>query len=561
MRYSSLSTVKFPTAAYLVAFWALCLPMTAQAQTPADAGQLLQQIEKERGPALPGRIAPDFHPAPQPMQPVAGVTVTVKAFQFMGNTLLGNDELTLAVAEYLNRPVSFDELKKAAAAVAEAYRKAGWVVRAYLPQQDIQDGIITIQIVEAVFGGAKIEGAPAKRLSLAQIQHGFEAQLPKGEPVNTNTIDRALLLADDLPGVVVSGSLQEGTNTRETDLIIKLADEPLIVGEANLDNTGSRSTGSNRLAANLNLNSPFGFGDLPSTNVIHTQGSDYLRLGLTLPVGNDGWRVGANTSYLAYQLVAHEFVALNGKGSSGSSGIEASYPIIRSRLKNLYLNLNYDHKNFDNKFGATTQSHYNTDVYSIALNGNLFDNIGGGGANSGSLALINGRVALGNLDSGENAALDSGYSKLRFTLSRQQVITESVALYAALSGQDANGKNLDSSEKFYLGGAGGVRAYPSSEGGGSSGNLVNLELRWSLQKGFLLTVFYDYGQVNNYDGSMSYSLKGTGLALNWQSEFGLNIKGTWAQRIGNNPNPAANGNDQDGSLTKNRLWLTATKLL
>ena len=36
--------------------------------------------------------------------------------------------------------------------LAAAYREAGWVVRAYLPQQDIAGGTVTIQIVEAIFG-------------------------------------------------------------------------------------------------------------------------------------------------------------------------------------------------------------------------------------------------------------------------------------------------------------------------------------------------------------------------------------------------------------------------
>lgn len=558
----SLSFTKIKCLAALVvnllALCALCLPLTAQAQTPADAGQLLQQIEKERGTVLPKKTAPAISPAPQPMQPVTGVTVTVTTFRFAGNTLLGNDQLAPVVAEYLNRPIGFAELQKAAAAVAEAYRTAGWVVRAYLPQQDIQNGTVTIQIVEAVFGGVKFEGAPAKRVALTQIQNGFEAQQAKGAPLNNNALDRALLLADDLPGVAVSGSLQEGANARETDLILKLADEPLSVGEASLDNTGSRSTGSERFTANLNFNSPFGYGDLPSANFIHTQGSDYLRLGFTLPVGADGWRVGANASALSYRLVAPEFVALNGKGTSSTAGLDASYPIIRSRLKNLYLGMNYDQKQFDNQSSGATQSHYKIDTFTANLNGNLFDNLGGGGANSASLALVSGHVALGTLDAGENAALNGGFTKLRYSLSRQQVITDSVAFYAALSGQDANNKNLDSSEKFYLGGSGGVRAYPTSEGGGSSGNLINLELRGRLPQGFVLTGFYDNGHVSNYDGSKSYSLKGAGASLVWQAEFGLSLKATWSQRIGNNPNPTATGNDQDGSLHKNRFWLTAS---
>ncbi len=43
----------------------------------------------------------------------------------------------------------------------------------------------------------------------------------------------------------------------------------------------------------------------------------------------------------------------------------------------------------------------------------------------------------------------------------------------------------------------------------------------------------------------------------WLAGFGLNLKATWARRIGDNPNPTLAGNDQDGSLTKNRFWLQA----
>ncbi len=71
--------------------------------------------------------------------------------------------------------------------------------------------------------------------------------------------------------------------------------------------------------------------------------------------------------------------------------------------------------------------------------------------------------------------------------------------------------------------------------------------------------FYDHGRVRNDDGNPSYGLKGAGLAAAWQSSFGLNLKATWARRIGNNPNPTASGEDQDGSLDKNRFWLSASQ--
>ncbi len=549
----------------------IALTITAQAvlaQIAPDAGALRQQIERDREVQLPRRLAPEKPATPAAMQPVVGISVTVRQFNFAGNTLLTSAQLTPALADYLNRPLDYSQLQAAAAAVADVYRAAGWIVRAYLPQQDIKDGNVTIQIVEAVFGGIQIEGTAPKRVALAQIQRGFDAQQKVGAPLNAAALDRALLLADDLPGVAVSGSLQEGALPGQTDLVLKMADEPLAVGEVSLDNTGARSTGADRLSANLNLNSPFKQGDLLSANAIHTQGSDYLRVAGTTPFGSGGWRIGANASSMNYQLVGSDFAALDAKGSSSTTGLEASYPLVRSRLKNLYFNANADFKSFDNQANGVTSTHYKANALTLALNGNLFDKFGGGGANAASLALTSGQLDLGGspnqaADAASTQA-DGSFSKLRYSASRQQAITDDLSFFAALSGQWAS-KNLDSSEKFYLGGSSGVRAYPSSEAGGASGQLANLELRWRLPQGLSLTGFYDIGQVsvnanNNFAGAPSlngYNLKGAGLTLAWQSNSGLNLKGIWARRIGDNPNPTVTGNDQDGSLVKDRLWLTA----
>jgi hemolysin activation/secretion protein len=558
---------------YLVGplFLALAAPFTtlSVAQVAPDAGSLLQQLERDRKPALPPKSLPTQPAPPAAMQPQAGATLTVSSFRFAGNTLLSADRLLPVVASYLNRPLDFAQLQAATAAVAEVYRQAGWIVRVYLPQQDIVGGVVTIQIVEAVFGGVKLEGAPATRVSLAQIQRGVETQQKLGAPLSADALDRALLLADDLPGVVVVGSLVGGTQTSQTDLLIKLADEPLFMGEVMLDNTGSRATGEPRLSANLNLNSPLQRGDLLSANLIHSDGSDYLRLAGTLPVGDAGWRIGANASTMRYRLVTQEFAALDSHGTSTSVGLEASYPLIRSRLQNLYFNANADHKSFDNQANGATSTHYVTRNLGVSLSGNLFDKLGGGGANAASLALTSGQLDLAG---SPNQALDATstqtaghFSKLRYSFSRQQVITDALALYGAFSGQWAN-KNLDSSEKFYLGGSSGVRAYPSNEASGALGQLLNLELRWRLPQGFNLASFYDYGQItinpdNNFAGAAllnDYSLKGAGLALDWQGTSGLNLKATWARRIGDNPNPSATGKDQDGSLTTDRLWVNAS---
>lgn len=530
-----------------------------------DAGTLRQQIEEDILPTPLRETVPAKPAEPEPLKTPQGVTVTVKAFRFVGNTLLTDEQLADVVASYLNRALDLNALNAAASAVAKAYRETGWIVRAYLPKQEIQDGIVTIQIVEAVFGKVDTEGVELQRLTADTAVNMIESVQPRGDKLSSHNLDRALLLLDDLPGISATGTLRAGKQQGETDLLLKLADDPLLHMEAGADNNGSRATGSERLLANLTANSPLRLGDLVRTNYLHSKGSDYLRAAYSLPVGFDGWRVGVNGSILYYDLVAPEFLSLNGEGSSDSVGLEASYPIIRTRPRNLYLQLNYDRKHFDNKANGETSSKYQVNTTSIGLVGNLFDKLGGGGANTASLKYSYGRLDLSGSPTQEADALttrsEGHYAKWRYALSRQQVMTDTLSFYAAFSGQWSH-DNLDSSEKFYLGGASGVRAYPTSEAGGSQGHMLNLELRRKLPQGFTLVPFYDWGWVkvnsnNDFNGAAASNtivLKGAGLAVNWQGDTGISARLTWARRISDNPNLTTAGKDQDGSYIKNRVW-------
>ncbi len=527
-----------------------------------DAGSLQQQIQQDQKLRLPSKSAPEKSRAPDAMPATTGIVITAKQFKFVGNTLLTNEQLAPLVSEYLNKPLDYNQLQEATAAIADAYREAGWIVKAYLPKQDVTDGIITIQIIEAVFGGSRLE-TQSTRINQQQIQQYIEAAQAANQPLNEDDLERAILLIDDLPGIAAAAILQKGAGENQTDVAVKLTDQALFSGEVGGDNFGYRATGGERLTAKINVNSPSGIGDQISGNMMHSDGSDYGRLAYTLPVGNDGWRVGINGSYLAYNLVQEQFKDLEANGTSQIYGAEASYPLIRSRMKNLYFAINFDHKQFNNLANQVKTSDYEMNNVSVGLNGNLYDNIAGGGANTAGITLTQGDLNLGKLDLSENPALNGKFTKVNYSLSRQQVITENTTAYVGFSGQVAT-TNLNSAEQLYLGGASGVRAYPANEGWGSEGQVVNVELRNQLPYGFNFTPFYDLGHIRrNANNSAnvtpnSYTLQGAGVSIAWQASYGLNLKATWARRIGDNPNPGMNGKDQDGTLHPDRFWLQAS---
>ena len=515
---------------------------------------------------LPQAVRPAPVRPPPEIQPRAGVTVNVKSFQLLGHRLLSTEELMPALAEFVGRTLDFAGLQRATDAVAAAYRESGWLARVYLPEQDISEGTITLQVVEARFAGLRLEGEPSKRVLSSDIQAFFEEQQKTGEPLNTLALDRALLLADDLPGISVAGTLVPGQAEGETGLAIQTSDEALFFGDVTLDNTGSRSTGSNRVMLNMNISSPGEHGELINLTALRTQGSAYVRLGLTVPVGYNGLRFGVNGSTMNYKVIegSSSLLSLNVQGSSDSMGLDWSFPVVRQRMRNLIFSGGLDNKRFYNDSinkTSDTNSYSDYDLYSLRLgfSGNVFDDLGGGGANSASLQLMRGQLdrvkAHTQIDT-----LVRDYLKLNYSLSRQQSLTADHSLLLNLQGQYAR-QLLDSSEKFYVGGASTVRAYPSSELGGERGQLLTGEWRWRLHAAWVLSGFMDQAWVTTLpttaaDPSTLLSLRGYGLSAAWQGPMGLNAKLTWSKREGENPKPTSTGTDGDGTLQINRIWFT-----
>jgi hemolysin activation/secretion protein len=442
------------------------------------------------------------------------------------------------------------------------------VVRAYLPKQEITDGTVTIQIIEATLGAVRIEGE-ARRVSAARLEKIITAAQDPGAPLNVRALDRGLLLINDLPGVLATGRLGAGRNHAESDLILAIEDGPAVGGSFTIDDAGARFTGPERLIAAASLNGPFRIGDRADGLVLHSEGSDYQRLAYSLPFGSRGIRVGVNASHLSYGIITSDFSALDAHGTSDTVGIEASYPLLRRRMKNLYVAFNGDDKRFDNLSAGLATTKYSAQSASLGLYGNLFDTWLGGGSTNANVAIVKGRI---DLSGSPNEAIDAlttrtagSFQKLRYSASRLQVLTDRVSLYASVSGQTAN-KNLDSSEKLYLGGSSGVRAYPQDEAGGAEGMLMTLETRVRLPSNFSVTGFVDSGRVrvnkfNDIPGAVTHNdvdLKGAGVSAGWTASFGLTLQATVSRRIGSNPNPTSSGDDQDGSLTKNRFWLQAS---
>ena len=558
---------------------------------PKDAGTVLRAIEDktqlpvtEWAEAVTGKsyakpkqprslvdAAMDKMVEQQEVEEAAKALITLKHIQFEGVTILGDMELKGIVEPFLNTPMTYEQMLEIGMVVEQYYRKNNYLARAVLPPQDLTDGLLTVDVIESVFSKVEIEQELADLPNTqAHVEAIIEAQQKTGEPLNSKSLDRALALANDLPGMSAQGSLRQGREAGETELLLKLYQGRTRQTELTMDNGGSRSTGAMRLMTNLTWFNPNDLGDLLNIVAVHTKGSDYARLAYSVPVGTDGWRMGLNASAMSYEVVVGDQGMVGAVGRAITQGMEWVYPLLRADDRSATVTLTADTKKFENTTAqGLLMSDYKANVMAAQVAGFYRDLNPGGGTGTYSLQLSHGGINLdGSLSQQTDATTtktEGIFNKIRLNGSWQQAITTQTSAFASFTGQLTD-KNLDSSEKMQLGGMNGVRAYPTGEGSGSDAQLIQLELRHQLESGINMAAFYDWGQVwlahdPSYPGGPQNNrntYKGFAASIGYTFDDGISLKATWARKDGNNPNPTQTGNDQDGTRDRNRYWLQVT---
>ena len=510
-----------------VAFWvALACALPALAQQPPDAGSVLRDVQKPLPPA-PAKPQPrlEIEQRRPALAPQPTLRFVLKRVRITGNTVFSESALQEVVRDFVGKEIGFADLEEAAVRITRYYRERGYLVaRAYLPQQEIRDGVVEIAVLEGRFGKSELNNR--SRVSDATIRR-FLRPL-EGGSVDEQHVERQLLLLNDLPGMgTASAALRPGERVGETALALSVGEAPLIGGGVELDNYGSHFTGQARLTGEFDLFSPLGYGDSASAQGITSTGLDLLRLAYQLPVGGHGLRLGGAYSQLSYKL-GREFESLQAHGTAKTESGNVSYPFVRAREANLNGQLAFTRRQFDDHIDSSdTDTQKSTDAAGITLGGDLRDRWLGGGVTSALATLVAGRLdietpAARTVDEA-TAQTQGTYRKLVWNAQRVQRLAERWSGVLGVSGQVAN-KNLDSSEKFAPGGPFGLRAYPLGEAAADEGVMLNAEARYDVQPGSLQAIaFYDAGSVHlNHQAPPGTtvnhrSLADVGTGLDWHA--------------------------------------------
>jgi hemolysin activation/secretion protein len=548
-----------------IALSAVLLASTAIAAP--DAATIQRDIEKNLE-----KIAPIQKPILKtaPITAEDTIKTTIKSFSFTGNTIVSTSELEKIVAPYVGKELGFNALQKIVAEVSDYYASKGGLAKVYLPKQDITSGNVTIAIIEGKLNSVIIDNKEAK-LSTPTAEKYIYSQNAKNAPIKNAELSRALMNLNDLGGLKATSSLAPGAAEGSSDLIVKLKDSSKYSADFGMDNYGSLSTGKIEYNAGINVNnvSHSDLYDALNIRTMATQGIRFARAGYTLPVGYYGDKVGASFSGMTYRLIEGNYNATQGDGFSTTTALNWSHPFVRTKEFNINLNTEGSYKRYGNVVAASLTSVKKVSVLTSTLSMDKADAFMGGGQTTASVGLTYGKLDLKGLSSNYDAdqlaaKTNGGYLKYSANVSRQQSLTDTLSLQASLQAQLSN-KNLDGGEELSLGGANGVRAYPTSEASGDQGYMANAELRYALTNELTPSVFVDYGRVvtnkRQWEGTnnTNSNLGGYGLGLSYMTSYNLNLKAQASRRLITKYEGQANGNNSDGTRADgNRCWVSGT---
>ena len=548
----------------ILPFALLAVCQTVLSQQPPNAGSQLQQIPAA---PVPQKLAPTIRIEPGSASAAAAsdaVKIVVNSLQVTGTLIYPEAELVALTGFQPGSELTLADLRGMASKITQRYRSNGFfIAQAYLPAQEVSNGVVTIAVVEGQYGKIAVRNQSnlADDLVYSQLDG-----INTGNAVLMAPLESRLLLLSDLPGVNVTSTLTPGASVGASDLLVDVTPGQRVTGSIDADNGGNRYTGEYRLGATVNLNNAAGRGDVASLRVLTSgSGLNYARGSYQMQFGKA--TAGVAYSWLGYEL-GKEFSSLRANGTAKIASIYGGYPLVRSRNTNVYALLAFDAKTFQDRVDTTsTVVDKKVQALMATLRGDHRDRLGGGGLTSYALTGTTGNVDIQTPSmrafDAATAQSNGHYGKLGFSAMRLQSVTDTVSLYAGVSGQVAS-KNLDISEKMQLGGINGVRAYPEGEAYADQGYLLTLEARFLVPRfseqfpGQLqLFGFVDTGRVSLNKSPWDLrdnrrTLSGAGIGLNWSAADNFVVKTSYARKLGSAT--ATSAPDKSG-----RFWVQAVK--
>jgi hemolysin activation/secretion protein len=519
----------------------LFLPVVAAAQVIPPSAQPGRERDRFIEPPAP-RAQPggDNISLPSTVAPQGAerIMLTVGRVVITGATVYTDADLAPLYADLLGGEVSLAAVYDLARRITAKYGAAGYVLsRAIIPPQNFgrRGATIHIQVVEGYIDQVIW---PVERLArYRDFFTNYAARIVADRPSNIRTLERYLLLANDLPGLKFATTLKPSPTHPNASILIVEVKEKTFDGMARVDNRGSVSRGPWEYLGAVTVNNLAGAHEsltLTYAGTIKFEELQYLQLSYRQVLNSEGLTFFANASE---GVGKPDVVTLNPFNYNTRSQVletGLSYPIIRSRETNL----------------TVTGLGFVTNDYAFAA-GNFFtrDRLRGfrvkGDADWADSFLginqVNATFSQGinGLGSDGNAPIDVphttnagrvDFSKIEVTVSRTQPLPLNFSLFVAAYGQYAFAPLLVSEQCSYGGRFFGRAFDPSQMLGDHCWEVLaegryDIATPWKQVTKLQLYAFADHGELFNINPAVGTPLvqsgtsAGAGVRFGWQDTY------------------------------------------
>lgn len=408
-----------------------------------------------------------------------------------------------AAARYVGTRVSMRDLYQLLGEIDKRYDEAGVIGRAVLPAQDVQAGIVTIQLVEAHVGKVTAQGGRRYRAPYVLKS----VPLRRGDGIKVKGLEQSLLRYNSMHESRLQAELVAGTEFGETDVVLNVTEPARFSGTVYADNSGRKSTGRLRGGVFAAMHSILGRDEVLSLNADHSEGWDGINAAYRQPITRWGTFANLGCDWSEFGLVDGLIESLGVDGDSSAWNVGLSQLLLARQHWSLTTDVGFADRRSSTRFEGTELLAERLQLASL-----------------GFTFRWQGQKGMWELNQVSWHANDRGVQSEDFFFVTASLLgvrwfRQDWSLVGRISGQWV-GDEIISSQQFQIGGSATVRGFEEGLLFGESGGAATVEVRRNLVKKEKHAVealaFLDYGGVYSEDSpTKAYrSLASVGVGLN-----------------------------------------------
>lgn len=427
-------------------------------------------------------------------------------YRVFGNTVLDANVVQKAVYPFLGPGRSIDDVEKARQSLEETYHQAGYqTVFVNVPEQDVENGLIKLEVTEGKVDRLKISGS--RYYSLGHIRQAVPA-LAEGKVPHMPSVEQQLTeLSNEASDRQITPVLRTGEKPGTLEAELKVKDQLPVHGSVEMNGRNTVGTNYSRLLATLR------YDNLWQLN--HSASLQYLVAPETEDVevwsGTYSLPLFDSSTHLAFYGVG--ISSSSAVAASGGLGVLGAGEIFGARLNKTLapidgyfhsFSLGVDYKHFTQPINPkgdilqVVQPPITYLPFTLGYSGSLKRDDSLTNFNLEGHFAIQGIVSDPKQFEARRAKANADYFYATAGFKHQHKLPWDMGLVLRASGQVANGP-LINYEQFSAGGAYSVRGYHETQELADNGISGSFELysprllpeEWEVVKDFRLLAFTD----------------------------------------------------------------------